>query len=63
MESLTFRFRFKVMNDTFGKDALLGWSCIRLDRLKEGYRLLHLLNADGGKSEAIMLVRICKEVK
>ena len=51
------------MNDAFGKDALLGWSCIRLDRLREGYRLLHLLSADGVRSGAIMLVKIDKGVK
>ena len=62
-KSLTPIFRFKVMNDAFGKDTILGWSCIRLDRLREGYRILHLLSADGARSDAIMLVKIYKGVK
>ncbi|KAI9891644.1 MAG: hypothetical protein M1814_002579 [Vezdaea aestivalis] len=43
---LTF-LRFKVKDDTLGKDELAAWACIRLDRLREGYRFIELTSAGG----------------
>ncbi|KAF4595253.1 phospholipase C [Ophiocordyceps camponoti-floridani] len=44
--------------------TLLAWACIRLDRLRQGYRIIHLMDADskqvpGGK----LLVRISKVLR
>ena len=61
IEELGF-LRFKVRNDEFGKDALAAWACIRLDRLKEGWRFVHLLDAEGNKSPGVVLVGIEKKL-
>ena len=50
--------RFKIQDDVIGKDVLLAWACIRLDRLRSGYRLVHLLDAEGRESNAVLLVKI-----
>ena len=61
VEELSF-LRIKVMNDEMGKDPLAAWTCIRLDRLRDGWRLVRLLNAAGEKSEGILLVGIEKSL-
>ncbi|SLM40745.1 Phospholipase C, phosphatidylinositol-specific, Y domain [Lasallia pustulata] len=52
--------RFKITNDEFGRDPLAAWACIRLDRVQEGYRFVHLLDARGQKSPGLLLVKIRK---
>ena len=37
---------------------LLGWACIRLDRLRQGYRLIELLDARGRVTSGVLLVQI-----
>ena len=59
VEELAF-LRFKVQNDEFGRDSLAAWACIRLDRLREGWRFVHLLDAEGNKSPGVLLVGIEK---
>lgn len=59
VEELSF-LRFKVQNDEFGKDAMAAWSCIRLDRLRQGYRLIRLLDAEGKPGTGALLVGINK---
>ena len=59
---LTPSLRFKVQNDVYGRDTLLAWACVRLDRLRTGYRILHLFDAQGNKSRAVLLVNVRKEV-
>ena len=55
--------RFKVMHDdTLSKDDLAAWACIRLDRLREGYRLIHLYDANGVQSKGVLFVRIKKSL-
>ncbi|KAJ4330295.1 hypothetical protein N0V87_010121 [Didymella glomerata] len=49
---------FVVMNDVVGPDIMAAWACIRLDRLKSGYRLVHLLDRQGKISKGVLLVRI-----
>ncbi|KAF7585942.1 hypothetical protein BBP40_009837 [Aspergillus hancockii] len=61
VEDLTF-VRFKIKDDEFGRDSLAAWSCIRLDRLQEGYRLIPLYDCLGGKSDGVLLVRIVKRI-
>ena len=55
-------FRFKIQDDEFGKDDLAAWACIRLDRLRDGYRFVRLLDANGDRSRGILLVKITKSL-
>ncbi|KAL9124874.1 MAG: hypothetical protein Q9217_005846 [Psora testacea] len=60
VEELSF-LRFKIQDDEiFGKDPLAAWACIRLDRLKEGWRFVHFRNALGGESQGMLLLGIEK---
>lgn len=62
VEQLSF-LRVKVQDDRrIARDDLCAWACIRLDRLKTGYRFLHLLDVDGEPSEGFLLVHIDKVV-
>ncbi|KAK5050362.1 hypothetical protein LTR84_003643 [Exophiala bonariae] len=62
MDELSF-IRLKIKDDrSIGKDNLLAWACIRLDRLKPGYRFIHLLDAAGLPSSGALLVRVTKQV-
>lgn len=54
--------RFKIKDDEIGRDALAAWACVRLDRLREGYRLIHLHDYAGEKAGGILLVNIVKRV-
>ncbi|OLN85718.1 1-phosphatidylinositol 4,5-bisphosphate phosphodiesterase 3, partial [Colletotrichum chlorophyti] len=64
VEELSF-LRFKVEdNPLVGGDELLSWACIRLDRLRSGFRFVNLTDTknrpiDGGK----LLVKIDKVVR
>lgn len=58
-DSLRF-IRFKIKDDEIGRDELAGWTCIRLDRLREGYRLVHLHDCIGEKTGGVLLVNITK---
>ena len=55
-------FRFKIKDDELGRDPLAAWACIRLDRLREGYRLVHLHECAGEKTGGVLLVNIVKRV-
>jgi len=50
--------RFKMMHNRLVKDPLVAWNCIRLDRLKPGYRFVHLFDAKGLQTKGIILVNI-----
>lgn len=54
--------RFKIHDDEIGKDDLAAWACIRLDRLQEGFRFIHLLNARGEQTRGLLLVKITKSL-
>ena len=51
-------YRFKIQDDKIGQDDLAAWACIRLDRLRDGYRFVHLLDAAGFESKGVLLVHI-----
>ncbi|TLS28469.1 hypothetical protein PpBr36_02107 [Pyricularia pennisetigena] len=53
---LTF-LSFVVMNDVVGPDVVAAWACIRLDRLRAGYRFVRLFGKDGMPSKGILLVK------
>lgn len=55
-------FRFKIKDDELGRDPLAAWACIRLDRLREGYRLVHLHECAGETTGGFLLVNIVKRV-
>lgn len=59
IEELTF-VRFTVRDDEMIRDDLAAWACIRLDRLAEGYRFLHLIDLDGKLTQGAILVRVEK---
>ncbi|EXJ78011.1 hypothetical protein A1O3_09170 [Capronia epimyces CBS 606.96] len=62
VEELSF-LRLKVMDDrSIGKDNLLAWACIRLDRLQPGYRFIHLLDSTGLPVQGALLVHISKDL-
>lgn len=54
--------RFTVRDDEIGRDGLAAWACVRLDRLREGYRFVHLLNVDGLESSGVLLVKISRKL-
>ncbi len=49
-------------NIEFGRDIVTAWACVRLDRLRQGYRFVHLLDANGMETEAVLLVKVTKEL-
>jgi len=54
--------RFLVKDDKIGRDDLAAWACIRLDRLRSGYRFVHLTDAKGRVSDGVVLVKIEKKL-
>lgn len=55
--------RFTVRDDELGHDDLAAWACIRLDRLRSGYRFVHLSDCDGHLTNGVVLVRITKTLR
>lgn len=53
---------FKVWHDEIGRDRPMAWACIRLDRLRSGYRYIRLMDKDGLASRGIILVRVEKRL-
>lgn len=58
---LTF-VRFTVRDDEIGRDDLAGWACVRLDRVRGGYRFVHLMDCRGGLTEGVLLVKISRSL-
>ncbi|KAK4169289.1 PLC-like phosphodiesterase [Cladorrhinum sp. PSN259] len=54
--------RFLIKDDEIGKDSLAGWACVRVDRLREGYRFLHVCDARGVETEGVVLVKVWKNL-
>ncbi|KAI0104959.1 PLC-like phosphodiesterase [Nemania sp. FL0031] len=52
--------RFLVKDDEIGRDDLAAWACVRLDRLRSGYRFVRLFNTKGALSNGILLVKVEK---
>lgn len=55
--------RLKIHDDEIGKDDLAAWACIRLDRLQQGFRFIHLLDARGEQTQGLLLVKITKSLR
>src|SRR5690606_16157771 len=60
--SLAF-LRAKIKDKEFGKDSLGGWFCVRVDRLKPGYGVLRVIDAEGKESHGIVLVHVTKRLQ
>lgn len=54
--------RFLIKDDEIGRDDLAAWACVRLDRLRTGWRFVHLLDKEGTVSGGALLVRIEKRL-
>ncbi|KAI6373675.1 hypothetical protein MCOR25_003445 [Pyricularia grisea] len=61
VEELAF-LRFTVRDDELGRDDLAAWACVRLDRLRTGYRVIRLLDGKGMESDGLVLVKISKRI-
>lgn len=61
VEELTF-VRFTIRDDELGIDDLAAWACVRLDRLGQGYRFIHLMDSKGQLSEGTILVKVEKKL-
>ncbi|OIW30848.1 PLC-like phosphodiesterase, partial [Coniochaeta ligniaria NRRL 30616] len=65
VEELSF-VRFKIRDESrFYRDqtAVAAWACIRLDRLRQGYRLVDLTDCKGNPSPGKLFVKIDKVVR
>ena len=49
-------------DDRLGRDDLAAWACFRLDRLQDGYRMIHLFDANGVQTRGVLFVKITKEI-
>lgn len=54
--------RFLIHDDEIGRDSLAGWACVRVDRLREGYRFVHLVDAEGVETDGVVLVKVSKKL-
>lgn len=62
LEELSF-VRFIVHDDElFQRDDLAAWACVRLDRLRLGYRFVRLMDAKGQETEGVVLIKVMKKV-
>jgi len=69
----TYRFRVEDENTKFYRDItkqatarnydLAAWACVRLDRLRPGYRFVHLLDAQGNTTQGKLLVKVEKTTR
>ena len=50
------------MDDDRISDDLAAWACFRLDRLRPGFRIIHLYDANGVVSPGVLFARIRKVV-
>ncbi|KAL0941485.1 phospholipase c [Colletotrichum truncatum] len=48
---------FVVMNDVIGPDVMTAWACVRLDRLRVGYRFVRLLDKGGMPTSGVLLIK------
>jgi hypothetical protein len=55
--------RFKVEDAGYAKDSVCAWACIRLDRLQQGYRFVHLNDMKGQATQGLLFVKVEKKLK
>jgi phosphatidylinositol phospholipase C, delta len=62
VEELSF-VRFLVKdNERLQRDDLAAWACVRLDRLRVGYRFVHLMDCRGRETDGVLLVKVAKKL-
>ena len=49
-------------NERMQRDDLAAWACVRLDRLKTGYRFVHLMDIKGRDTDSVLLVKVDKKL-
>ncbi|KAI1820696.1 PLC-like phosphodiesterase [Xylaria intraflava] len=54
--------RFLVKDDEIGRDDVAGWACVRLDRLRCGYRFVHLRDRKGRVTDGVLFVKVEKSL-
>lgn len=54
--------RIKVYDHDYMRNDLSSWACIRLDRLRPGYRFIRLYDPHGKVMPSSLFVRIHKSV-
>lgn len=54
--------RFLIKDDEIGRNGLAAWACIRLDRLRSGYRFIKFMDSDGVASDGVLFVKIEKKM-
>ena len=45
-------------NERMQRDDLAAWACVRLDRLRAGYRFVHLMDTRGRETDGLLLVKV-----
>jgi hypothetical protein len=55
--------RFKVEDQGYAKDSVCAWACIRLDRLQQGYRFVHLNDMKGQPTQGLLFVKVEKKLR
>ena len=64
LSSLTKFYRFKVEDEGTMSSTLLAWTCIRLDRLRQGFRFIPLRDVKGNRVEGSkLLVKVTKTLR
>ena len=61
VEELSF-LRFKIMDDELGKDDMAGWACVKLSRLRTGWRLLRIFDGLGKETAGALLLKVAKDL-
>ncbi|KAF5268649.1 hypothetical protein FOXYS1_446 [Fusarium oxysporum] len=54
--------RFTVRDDEIGRDDLAAWACMRLDRLGNGYRFVHLMDCEGRITDGAIFIKVDKKL-
>lgn len=54
--------RFTVRDDEIGRDDLAAWACMRLDRLGNGYRFVHLMDCEGHITDGAIFIKVDKKL-
>ncbi|GKT43861.1 1-phosphatidylinositol 4,5-bisphosphate phosphodiesterase 1 [Colletotrichum spaethianum] len=49
-------------DDEIGRDDLAAWAAVRLDRLRCGYRFVHLMDCEGRLTDGVVLVKVTKKL-
>ncbi|TQS31923.1 hypothetical protein Golomagni_07784 [Golovinomyces magnicellulatus] len=52
--------RFTIRDNEIGRDDLAAWACVRLDRLGNGYRFVHLWDMNGKRTNGVLLIKVEK---